>query len=120
MIGNLYLTVYASGKKSWVYRYRSEGKSKRFRIGSDAISPAKARSKAKKLAGDIANGIDPNAEKERARREHEKVRHGTLRKFIENHYEPWVTVERKSGKETVKAISSAFGFIYDKPMESIC
>ncbi|MBT8090645.1 MAG: Arm DNA-binding domain-containing protein, partial [Gammaproteobacteria bacterium] len=65
MIGNLYLTVYPSGKKSWVYRYRSEGKSKRYRIGSDAISPAKARSKAKKLAGDIANGIDPNADKER-------------------------------------------------------
>jgi len=118
-IANLYLTVYPSGKKSWVYRYRSDGKSKRYRIGPGTIKPPAARNKAKKLAGDIANGIDPNAEKERQQREQTKTREGTLRTFIERHYEPWATVERKSGAETVKIISSAFGFIYDKPMESI-
>jgi len=118
-IQNLYMTVYPSGKKSWVFRYRSDSKSKRFRIGSDAISAAKARAKARKLAGDLANGIDPNAEKQRQRREQAKSREGTLRKFIESRYEPWALVERKSGKATINTITSAFGFLFDKPMESI-
>lgn len=118
-INNLYLTVYPSGKKSWVFRYRAEGKNKRYRIGDDSVSPAKARSKAKKIAGDIANGIDPNAEKQRERREKTKSREGTLKAFIEHRYEPWVTVERKSGDSTVKCIKSAFDFLLEKPMESI-
>jgi integrase len=118
-IGSLYMTVYPSGKKSWVYRYRSQGKSKRFRIGPGTIKPPAARSKAMKLAGEIANGIDPNAEKNRQRKQQIKAREGTLRMFVEKHYEPWVTVERKSGAATVQIIKNLFDFLYDKPMESI-
>ena len=86
-IRNLYLTVYPSGKKAWVFRYRASGKSKRFRIGDDSVSPAQARNKAKKVAGDVANGIDPNAAKQQARREESKSKEGTLRAFIDNRYE---------------------------------
>ena len=86
-ISNLYLTVYPSGKKAWVFRYRAEGKSKRYRIGDgSAISPAKARTKAKTLAGDIANGLDPNFEKQVERQKVRKSKDGTLRKFIEDDY----------------------------------
>ena len=67
-ITNLYLTVHPSGKKSWVFRYRAEGKSKRYFIGSgDLVSPAKARTKAKSIAGEIANGADPNIGKQAER-----------------------------------------------------
>ena len=59
-IANLCIRVYPGGRKSWVYRYRSEGKSKRFLIGdAETISPTKARRKAKTLAGDVANE-EPN------------------------------------------------------------
>ena len=79
-IANLCVRIYPGGKKSWVYRYRSNGKSKRYLIGdAEAISPTKARRKAKRLAGDIANSIDPNAEKERERQEAVRSREGTLR-----------------------------------------
>ena len=118
-ISNLYVTVYPSGKKSWVFRYRANGKNKRFKIGDATIKPPAARNQAKKLAGDIANGIDPNLEKERTRRDQLKAREGTLRKFIEKRYEPWVTVERKTGRETVKTIKNTFPRLLDKPMDAI-
>ncbi len=118
-ISNLYVTVYPSGKKSWVFRYRANGKNKRFRIGDASIMPSTARNKAKKIAGDIANGIDPNLEKERTRRDQLKAREGTLRKFIERRYEPWVIVERKTGAETVKTIKNTFPTLLDKPMDAI-
>ena len=93
VISNLVLTVYPSGKKSWVFRYRVDGKSKRFRIGDgDSISPTKARTKAKTLAGEIAIGLDPNAEKQVKRQQVRKAKEGTLRAFLDSHYEPWVLV----------------------------
>ena len=119
-IANLCVRVYPGGKKSWVYRYRSNGKSKRYLIGdAEAISPTKARRKAKTLAGDIANSIDPNAEKERKRRLAARSREGTLRAFLDKQYEPWVLVERKSGAETVTQIKSDFAAQLDKPMDQI-
>ena len=119
-IANLCVRVYPSGKKSWVYRYRFEGKSKRFLIGdAGSISPAKARQRAKTLAGGVANGIDPNAEKERERRDAIRSREGTLRAFIEERYEPWATVERKTGAGTVKRIKYNFPVLLDKPMDRI-
>ena len=119
-ISNLYLTVYPSGKKAWVFRYRADGKSKRYRIGDgDSISPTKARTKAKTLAGDIANGIDPNFDKQVERRKVRKVKEGTLRAFIDGRYQPWVLVERKSGAETIACIKNGFPFLLDKPMESV-
>ena len=118
-ITNLYLTVYPSSKKSWVFRYRAEGKNKRYRIGDGSIKPPAARNKAKKIAGDVANGIDPNAVKQAARRAKIKSKEGNLKAFLENRYEPWVTVERKSGAESVKCIKGRFDFLLEKPMESI-
>ena len=119
-IANLCIRVYPGGKKSWVYRYRNNGRSKRYLIGdADAISPTKARRKAKTLAGDIANNIDPNTEKERERKEAARSREGTLRAFLDKKYEPWVLVERKSGAETVAQIKSDFAAQLDKPLDQI-
>ncbi|MCH7981128.1 MAG: DUF4102 domain-containing protein, partial [Proteobacteria bacterium] len=86
-IGGLYLTVYPSGKKSWVYRYRfpvdGRLKSKRYRIGDGSIRPNAARAAAKSIAGDIAKGIDPNAEKQLSRRRDKRFKEGTLRAFLD-------------------------------------
>ena len=122
VIGGLYLTVYGSGKKSWVYRYRANEdgrlKSKRYKIGTDSISPAAARAAARSVAGDIAKGIDPNSEKRAAQKTARRYKEGTLRAFIDNRYEPWSVVETKSGEQTIQTIKSAFDFLLDRPMES--
>jgi integrase len=120
VVNNLCVTVYPSGRKSWAFRYRADGKSKRFLIGdASLISPIKARRKAKSLAGDIANGVDPNRAKFASRLQAVRSREGTLRSFIDSRYESWAAVERLTGKETVKRIQSAFSHLLDKSMDQI-
>ena len=82
VIPQLYLTVHPTGSKSWVYRYRADGKSKRYRIGDGSVSPDKARRAARKVAGDLASDIDANDVKQQRRREQDKAKNSTLRKFI--------------------------------------
>ncbi len=119
-VENLYLTVFPSGRKSWVFRYRSHGKSKRFTIGDgSSVSPAQARRKARSLAGEIANGVDPNHDKQVERKTEQRQRDGTLEAFLTNRYEPWVVIERKSGSSTVASIKSSFGFLLSKPISNI-
>ncbi len=87
-IRNLVITVYASGKKSWTYRYRLDNKSKRHIIGdASAISPVKARHSAKVLAGQIATGIDPNQAKADRRKRARKAKEGTLRAFLDSRWD---------------------------------
>ena len=77
-VTSLYLRVYPSGNKSWTFRYRFDGTSKRFNIGdASLISPAKARNKAKSLAGEVANGKDPNAAKQAVREKQRKAKKTT-------------------------------------------
>ncbi len=79
----LNLTVYPSGEKSWSYRYRIHGKANRYFIGRDTVSLDSARRKAKKLAGDVANDIDPNEVKRQKSRAEKRAKEGTLRKFLD-------------------------------------
>lgn len=115
VISGLALTVYPTGKKSWSFRYRIHGKSNRFYIGNDAVTLSGARRKAKVLAADVANGIDPN----RVKKDRTKEEAATLRCFLTQHYAPWAKQERKSGKQTVQVIKNGFSFLLDKQMESI-
>ena len=117
-MASLWLTVYPSGKKSWVFRYRFGNRNKRFRIGDgDNITPTDAKQRAKTLAGDVGKGIDPNAKKQAERREAQRAKASTLRAFLEDRYEPWALVERKSGAATVATIKQ-FEFLLDKQIES--
>ena len=120
-VPRLCMVVYPSGKKSWVYRYyvKGTGVEKRYLIGDGSIKPSDARKVAEKVAGQVADNKDPNAEKERSRRESQKVKNATLRKFLDARYEPWVTAERKSGRETLKMIRGIFDFLLDKPIENV-
>lgn len=64
------LLVLPSGVKSYLYNYRTpEGRERRITIGqhSDALTPEIARTKAVKLAREIADGKDPLAEKQERR-----------------------------------------------------
>jgi integrase len=43
----------------------------------------------------------------------------TYSDFLKGYYEPWVTSHRKSGKETMRSINAAFGFLMSQPMEDL-
>jgi integrase len=62
------LRVNESGKMVFIFRYRHRGQQKTFTIGSTtALTASQARQEAKKIAGDVARGIDPNAAKQEGR-----------------------------------------------------
>jgi len=59
-VKGLAIRVTPTGKKSFVYRYWYNGKSKRFTLGDyPTISLKKAREKAESLHEDVTRGIDP-------------------------------------------------------------
>ena len=119
-IANLWLRIYPSGRKVWVLRYRTDNRSKRHRIGdASLISAAQARRRAKTLGGEIANGGDPNKEKAKAKIDARRSRAATLRSFLNSHYKPWVTAERKTGAATVKRIKSNFEHLMDTGMDQL-
>lgn len=96
----LTLRLSKAGSKTFAYRYRFNGKNKRYTIGKfPAISLSEARKKVQKLKVQVNEGIDPNAEKHRKRYECNsttfedvvrdyKMRHlPTLREKTRNEYE---------------------------------
>lgn len=61
---NLYLVIYPSGRKSWEYRYQTNGKSQALIIGeygdrTPAVGPKAARAKRDEIATNRRGGIDP-------------------------------------------------------------
>ena len=68
---------------------------------ADALTPVQARALAKGVLGDVSHGRDPQVERR-------KRRAGTGRTFLENHYQPWVDANRKTGGQTVTRVLTAF------------
>ncbi len=66
-----------------------------------------ARNKAHKVMADAQDHGVPEVA-------HAKSRPSTFTSFITDHYEPWVTAERKAGKATVANIKAQFGPLFDK------
>jgi integrase len=62
----LYLVIQPSGKKSWAYRYRVNGKSRKLTLGRwPGLGLAEARKKAAEAAVEVHHGVDPIAEQKR-------------------------------------------------------
>lgn len=58
--GNLYLAVSSASSKSWIFRYKRDGKTKDMGLGSlNAVSLQQARKLASSHRDQLANGIDP-------------------------------------------------------------
>jgi hypothetical protein len=58
--GGLYLAVGASGSRSWIFRYRHNGRSREFGLGSaSVVGLAAARDRAVDARRLLADGIDP-------------------------------------------------------------
>jgi integrase len=64
----LYLSISATGTRSWVFRYVFAGKQREMGLGSlDKVGMADAREKASEARRKLGNGIDPLAERQRQR-----------------------------------------------------
>jgi integrase len=70
--GGLYLQVSAVGTKSWIFRFKFNGKAREMGLGSfDTIDLSTARAKAKECRAKLLEGVDPidarNAKREQSR-----------------------------------------------------
>ena len=106
IVPGLQFIVHSGGKKSFRLIARIHGKQVNLEIGDASIlSLASARAKAKRLLGQIAEGIDPRE----ARQEAIKVASETVavvaRRFVERHAKPhtrrWQETERQIEKEII-------------------
>src|SRR6056297_2194405 len=74
LVGGLVLRVTKTGHKSFAYRYRSGGNSKRFTIGKyPTIKLSDARKQARDLAIQVSTGVDPLEEKQKKKRKAKPV-----------------------------------------------
>jgi integrase len=59
--GGLYLQIKPSGSRSWLFRYKQDGKTRMFGLGAfPDVSLAGARKKAEALRGMLGNDVDPH------------------------------------------------------------
>ena len=103
------LRVSMGGKKTWVYMYRQDGRKWRYTIGPyPAYGLAKAREEAKKLAGAVADGENPAANKKAHRSA------GTFKelaeKYLEEHAKPNKRSWRKDNQAIERDLLPVFGW----------
>ena len=115
------LRVQPTGKMTYYFSYRlPSGKRLRYKIGVyGTITAVQARDAAKVLAGKVALNIDIQDEKKEERKRAESEKLSTLRGFIDERYESWVTTERKTGKAAIRQIRFNFGDLMDLPLTEI-
>jgi hypothetical protein len=110
-IGGLRIVVQPSGRKSWAFRFKTNGKSRKLTIGPfPAIGLATARERAGRAKDAIAEGRDPDAEKKTAKRA-PSPEHDTIEKvvagFVERYAKPncressWRETERILNREII-------------------
>ncbi len=120
-VKGLYIRVQPTGSKSYYLSYRNaENKQIDYLIGNaDKISPVQARDAAKKANGEIALGIDIQAEKHRKIAEAKASNTKTLGVFVAEKYRPWMEANRKSGEAMIKRLMFCFDHLMDKQLDQI-
>ena len=84
----LYFVIQPTGAKSWAYRYRIDGKSRKLTLGTfPALSIAEARQKAAGAAVKVQRGTDPIIEKKRSEARATNTVNTMLDAFVADHVE---------------------------------
>ena len=105
-----YIRVRESGEAAY---YCQLARGKKIRIGHiDEIKPNVAREIAESYIADFKRGIDPIAEKKKAKA-------GTLADYLEKTYGPWVEANRKTGADTLRRITASFPDLLKIPIGEI-
>lgn len=110
------LRVTASGTKSFVVEKIIGNKVRRITLGkySDALPVEKARRKAQVLLGQIADGIDPIAEKRTT-----KMRSVSLKQVLDDYMQARKSLKPKTLYDYKRVLDIAFNHWKDKPLTSI-
>jgi integrase len=105
------LLVRPSGKKTWVVDYkRPDGSRTDHRIGPATLfTVADAREQAREFLAAVTRGEDPTAPSGVL----------TLGDFIRDVYSPWVTENRKTGRETILIIQRSFDSLLNVNLDEI-
>ena len=113
--------VNPSGSASYVLGYRNKaGQSRRFTIGKvGQITATQARSIAQKKKLEIANGQDPNAEKQLAREKAERQKKSTFKAYYERRYKQYIETHHKQPKGTLARLEKFVKLWGDKPLGNI-
>jgi len=105
------LRVGQSGKKSWIYLYRYEGKARRMTLGEyPGMSLAEAHKEHAKAKLKLSQGIDPGKEKVRGKMAHRKAHSiaALVEEYIERHAKKnkitWREDQRCLNKEVIPLI----------------
>ncbi|WP_428235485.1 tyrosine-type recombinase/integrase [Gracilimonas sp.] len=99
-VKGLGLRVTPTGRKSFVYRYWYDGKSKRFTIGTyPTISLSEARKQAEKLHQEVSQGNDPHREK-KERKEDKPI---TFKEAVESYKKHHLPTLKESTKADYEA-----------------
>ena len=116
----LYLQVSNANSKSWIFRYRRNGKQHEMGLGAvNAVSLARAREKARECREQLADGIDPLIAREakRAREAIDQARGITFDQcaeaFIKAHAGSWKSaIHHLQWETTLKTyVSPVFGML---------
>ncbi len=109
---NLNLYVGTRGAKVWYVYYRIDGKKASHKLGpaGEVITVAEARAMANDFIARVTRGEDP---KKKA------AKKLLIMDFLKDDYEPWVLINRKSGKATMNMLNTSFDFLYSKPIDEL-
>jgi len=124
VVSGLGLRVTSTGYRSFFYRYRFNGKIKRFTIGKyepPALTVSKARNEAKELRVRVNKGEDPQGEKQREKHTEKPKTIGELATLFREQYiskelkkstqrtykNRLLKIERKFGKHSVDELTRA-------------
>ena len=119
-VPGFFLRVMPSGTKTYAIHYRHNGQGRDFTLGRHGvITPAIARKLAISNLGDVARGLDVQAEKKKLSRTAERSKYDTLGGFIEHKYADWVKTERKTGSDTLRIIERDFKHLFPKKLSNV-
>ena len=120
-INGFILRIQPSGILTYYLVYRTTDRiKKRYRLGRHgSITLSQARDLAKQFSAKTLLGQDIQEEKKTAILEKEKAKARTLEGFIESHYAPWVTAERRTGLATIKMLKFNFSNLMQLPLKDI-
>jgi integrase len=110
------LRVSPTGEMSYYLAYRHNGRKRRLFIGKHGtITATQARKVAKKKAGEVANGVDIQEQKQEKRKETKRLsEEHTLESFIDGPYKDWREANRKRAEDTIRRLKSKFCVDYGK------
>src|ERR1700676_5089201 len=114
------LRVRPNGGMSWLFDYRNDaGRRLTHKIGSYPwLKSEGARRQAEIVAGEIADHVDPQAEKLEARIKAARAKVSTLGAFIDDRYGPWALEHLRRGDVAVARLKADFEKWLNEPLAS--